>query len=395
MPDLPRAYRRLWWATGIDSLGNGVFTAALPLLALTVSHDARDIALVSAAMYLPWLLLSLLAGSIVDRVDRVTLLWRTQAFQALIVGMIAALVATGAISVPTLVLLAFALGACDVFYDNAAQTALPDLVPKDLLHQVNGRQQVAMTVGRQFLGPPLGSLFFALAWALPFAVDAASFVIAAVLLARLPKRRRVPSEDVNVLDGLRWLMSHRLLRALALLLGVNTFCGQLGNATLVLFVTDALHLGAGMFGVLLAGAALGSIAGGLVITRLVARLGELRALLVSLAVNAVVFVGVGFGPNVVTVGALLALSGFVTTVWNVVSVSVRQRKVPPALLGRVNGVYRLLGWGLMPLGTLAGGLLAHRFGLRVPYPVAGFVRGMALLVALPVLIPAMRGTIPR
>ncbi|WP_410664095.1 MFS transporter [Amycolatopsis sp. lyj-84] len=395
MPDLPRAYRRLWWATGIDSLGNGVFTAALPLLALTVSHDARDIALVSAATYLPWLLLSLLAGSIVDRVDRVTLLWRTQAFQALIVGMIAALVATGAISVPTLVLLAFALGACDVFYDNAAQTALPDLVPKDLLHQVNGRQQVAMTVGRQFLGPPLGSLFFALAWALPFAVDAASFVIAAVLLARLPKRRRVPSEDVNVLDGLRWLMSHRLLRALALLLGVNTFCGQLGNATLVLFVTDALHLGAGMFGVLLAGAALGSIAGGLVITRLVARLGELRALLVSLAVNAVVFVGVGFGPNVVTVGALLALSGFVTTVWNVVSVSVRQRKVPPALLGRVNGVYRLLGWGLMPLGTLAGGLLAHRFGLRVPYPVAGFVRGMALLVALPVLIPAMRGTIPR
>ncbi|UMP04531.1 MFS transporter [Amycolatopsis sp. EV170708-02-1] len=394
MRTLPRAYRRLWWATGIDSLGNGVFTAALPLLAVTVSHDPRDVALVSAATYLPWLLLSLPAGSVVDRVDRTTLMWRTQALQALIVGVLAALVAAGMISAPVLVLLAFALGACDVFYDNAAQTAVPDLVPKGLLHRANGGQQVAMIVGRQFLGPPLGSLFFALAWTLPFAVDAASFVLAAVLLAKLPGRRG-RAESVKVLDGVRWLMRHRLLRALALLLGINTFCGQLGNATLVLFVTDVLHLGAGVFGLLLAGAAIGGVVGGLVITRLVAWLGDLRALLVSLAVNATVFVGMGFSPNVVVLGGLFAVSSFVTTIWNVVTVGVRQQEVPSTLLGRVNSVYRLLGWGLMPLGALAGGLLAHRFGLRVPYPVAGLVRGVALLAALPVLIPAMRDATPR
>jgi len=395
MTDLPRAYRRLWWATGIDSLGNGVFTAALPLLAVTVSRDARDIALVSAATYLPWLLLSLTAGSVVDRVDRITLMWRTQTLQALIVGVLTALVAAESVTVPVLVLLAFALGSCDVFYDNAAQAALPDLVPKSLLHQANGSQQVALIVGRQFLSPPLGSLFFALVWMLPFAVDAVSFVLAAILLAGLPKRRHVPAEQAKVVDGLRWLRKHRLLRALALLLGVNTFCGQLGNATLVLFVTDALHLGAGVFGLLLAGAALGGVAGGLVITRLVTRLGDLRALLVSLAVNAVVFVGMGFSPNVAVLGGLFAVSSFVTTIWNVVTVSVRQREVPTALLGRVNSVYRLLGWGLMPLGALTGGLLAHRFGIRVPYPVAGVARGLALVAALPVLIPAMREVTPR
>ncbi|MFI5562293.1 MFS transporter [Amycolatopsis japonica] len=394
MPDLPRAYRRLWWATGIDSLGNGVFAAALPLLAVTVSHDARDVALVSAATYLPWLLLSLTAGSVVDKVDRTTLMWRTQTLQALIVGVLTALVAAGAVTVPVLVLLAFALGACDVFYDNAAQTAVPDLVPKGSLHQANGRQQVAMIVGRQFLGPPLGSLFFALAWTLPFAVDATSFVLAAVLLAKLP-RRGGQAESAKVLDGVRWLMRHRLLRALALLLGVNTFCGQFGNATLVLFVTDVLQLGAGVFGLLLAGAAIGGVVGGLVITRLVAWLGDLRALLVSLAVNAIVFVGMGFSPNVVVLGGLFAVSGFVTTIWNVVTVGVRHQEVPSALLGRVNSVYRLLGWGLMPLGALTGGLLAHRFGLRVPYPIAGVVRGLALLAVLPVLVPAMRGTTPR
>ncbi|MGK4594185.1 MFS transporter [Amycolatopsis sp. w19] len=394
MPDLSRAYRRLWWATGIDSLGNGVFAAALPLLAVTVSHDARDVALVSAATYLPWLLLSLIAGSVVDKVDRTTLMWRTQTLQALIVGVLTALVAAGAVTVPVLVLLAFALGACDVFYDNAAQTAVPDLVPKGLLHQANGRQQVAMIVGRQFLGPPLGSLFFALAWTLPFAVDAASFVLAAVLLAKLP-RRGGQAESAKVLDGVRWLMRHRLLRTLAVLLGINTFCGQLGNATLVLFVTDVLHLGAGVFGLLLAGAAIGGVVGGLVITRLVAWLGDLRALLVSLAVNAVVFLGMGFSQNVAVLGGFWAVSSFVTTIWNVVTVGVRHQEVPSALLGRVNSVYRLLGWGLMPLGALTGGLLAHRFGLRVPYPVAGVVRGLALLAALPVIIPAMRGATPR
>ncbi|WP_410646137.1 MFS transporter [Amycolatopsis sp. cmx-4-54] len=390
MRNLPRAYRRLWWATGIDSLGNGVFSAALPLLAVTVSRDARDIALVSAATYLPWLLLSLTAGSVVDRVDRTILMWRTQALQALIVGVLTALVAAEAVTVPMLVVFAFALGSCDVFYDNAAQTALPDLVPKDLLHQANGSQQVVLVVGRQFVGPPLGSLLFALTWTLPFAVDAVSFVLAALLLAGLPKRRHAPLERAKVLDGLRWLRNHRLLRTLALLLGINTFCGQFGNATLVLFVTDVLHLGAGVFGVLLAGAAVGGIAGGLVVSWLVARLGDLRALLVSLAVNAVVFVGMGFSPNVAVLGGLLAVSGFVTTIWNVVTVSVRQRDVPASLLGRVNSVYRLLGWGLMPLGALTGGLLAHRFGLRVPYPAAGVVRGLALLAVLPVLIPAMR-----
>lgn len=392
---LPRVYWRLWNASGIDSLGNGVFTAALPLLAVTLSHDPRDVAVVSAATYLPWLLLSLAAGSVVDRTDRITLMWRTQVLQALILGVLTALIAVGAITVPVLVVLAFALGACDVFHDNAAQAVLPELVPKQLLPKANGNQQVAMVVGRQFLGPPLGGLLFALAWTLPFALDAASFVVAAALLARTPRRARGLAGSAKIREGLRWLRGNRLLWTLAFLLGANTFFGQLANTTLVLFVTDVLRLDAGIFGVLLAAAAVGSVVGGLVVSRLVARLGDLRALVVSLAVNAVAFIGIGFSPNVFLLGAFLSVSGFVTTIWNVVTVSVRQQNVPTSLLGRVNSVYRLLGWGLMPLGALTGGLLAHRFGLRVPYPVAGVMRGIALLAALPVLIPAIRAATPR
>lgn len=172
--------------------------------------------------------------------------------------------------------------------------------------------------------------------ALPFGLDAGTFALSAALLATLPRRARAPVVHppmrTAIADGLRWLTRHRLLRTLAILLGVNTFCGQLGNVTLVLLATETLRLDSRGYGLLLAGAAIGSVLGGLINARLVGRIGALGALITSLAVNAVVFVGVGLG-------ALLGINGFVTTLWNIATVSMRQQLVPAELLGRVNSVY--------------------------------------------------------
>jgi MFS family permease len=294
---------------GINSVGDGAFAAAVPLLAVTVTQDARLVSVVSAATFLPWLLLSLPAGALVDRYDRVALMWRAQAIQAVIVGVIAVLVAFDRIDVPVLAVMAFALGACTVVFANAAQAVLPDLVAKPLLHKANAHQQAITTIGLQFAGPPVGGLLFAVAVALPFGLDAASFALSAVLLATLSRSggrqrsgrevgghgrrggrgryRRPPAEcsvgehavgeravgerpmaehppmRTAIADGLRWLAGHRLLRTLAVLLGVNTFCWQLGNVALVLLATQELHLDAPGYGLLLAGAAVGSLLGGL------------------------------------------------------------------------------------------------------------------------------------
>ncbi|MGW3365682.1 MFS transporter [Streptosporangium canum] len=393
-PRLSGAYWRLWWATGVNSVGDGAFAAAVPLLAVTITRDPRLVSVVSAAAYLPWLLLSLPAGALVDRHDRAGLMWRSQAIQAVIVSGIAILAAFGHIGIPVLAVMAFGLGACEIVFAGAAQAILPDIVAKPLLHKANGNQQTIATIGYQFLGPPIGSLLFAVAVASPFGMDAGSFALSAALLATLPRRRRRqvehPPMRTAIADGLRWLVRHRLLRTLAALLGVNTFCGQLGNVTLVLLATRTLHLDARGYGLLLAGAAIGSLLGGLVSARVVNRVGALPALLTALAVNVVVFVGIGLSPNAIVLGALLAVNGFVITLWTIVTVGLRQQVVPSEMLGRVNGVYKMLGWGLIPLGALAGGLVAHTFGLRAPYPVAGVLRGVALLVATPVLIRAMR-----
>lgn len=116
----------------------------------------------------------------------------------------------------------------------------------------------------------------------------------------------------------------------------------------------------------------------------------LPSLILGGAIDAAVFVGLGLAPDPAVAAVMLAGQGFAVTMWNVVTVSLRQRIVPAALLGRVNGVYRMLGWGLMPVGALAGGFVAHAAGLRAPYIVAGLLTGLALLAATPLLLSADR-----
>ncbi|MPY64303.1 MFS transporter [Streptomyces spongiae] len=391
---LGSSFWRLWWANAINSVGDGAFTAAMPLLAVTVTKDPQQIAVVSAAGYLPWLLVSLPAGAIVDRHDRAALMWRCQAFQAVIVTGVAVAAVTDRVSVPVLASAGFLLGSAQVVITNAAQSVLPQVVPPKLLQRANSNQYVIQTVGESSVGPPLGSLLFAVSAALPFGVDAVSFVLSAALLAMLP-RTTVPSTGrppmrVEMAEGLRWLTRHRLLRTLAVLLGVNTFCNRLGFATLVLYATQTLGLSDRQYGLMLVGEGVGSVLGGLVNVWIARRLGSVPAFALALGANAAIYAGMGLVPNGAALAVMLALCGFVITVSSVVTVSLRQQITPGALLGRVNSVFRMLGWGLMPLGAVVGGFVAQHLGLRAPFLFAGGIRVLVLLAALPVLLTETR-----
>jgi MFS family permease len=394
---LSRDYWRLWWANTVSSTGDGAFNAALPLLAVTITRDPRLVSVVTAAIFLPWMLLSLPAGAVVDRYDRVTLMWRAQAVQALVVVAVTIAVLLRRADIAVLGVAGLLLGSAEVIFSNAAQSVLPALVPPQLLPKANGSQQVSLTVGESFLGPPVGSLLFAAAAALPFGLDAASFAGSAALVARLPRTRPVPGDAkpakirAQIAEGLRWLAGHRLLRVVAVLLGIYNFANQMGQAILVLLATQTLHVSARGYGLLLAASAVGSVIGGLVNPVLTRRLGLLPSLVLPAVVDAAAFVGIGFAPGPLVVAALLAVQGFSVTMWNVVTISLRQQIVPGHLLGRVNSVYRMLGWGLMPLGALAGGFVAHAAGLRAPYVVAGLLCFVSVLAALPFLLSAVRG----
>ena len=411
-------YWRLWWANAVSSTGDGAFAAALPLLAVTITRDPRLVAVVTAATYLPWMVLSLPAGALVDRYDRATLMWRSQAVQAAVVAAVAILIVFRIADIAVLGVAGLLLGGAEVIFSNSAQSVLPALVPPELLPKANGSQQVSLTVGESFLGPPAGSLLFAAAAALPFGLDALSFAGSAALLARLPRtglsgtevsgaevsatgisgtgqsQGQSPAIRTQIAEGLHWLARHRLLRVIAVLLGVYNFANQMGQAVLVLLATQTLHLGTRGYGFLLAATAVGSVFGGLVAPRLTRKLGMLPSLITGAAINAAVFVGIGLAPDPAVAAVMLAGQGFTVTMWNVVTVTLRQQIVPARLLGRVNSVYRMLGWGLMPAGALAGGFVAHAAGLRVPYVLAGIICALSLLAALPVLLSASRCPLP-
>ena len=394
---LGRPYWTLWWSAAVNGTGDGVFAAALPLFAASLTRDPLAVSAVSAATYLPWLLLSLPAGAIVDRRDRMTLLWRSQVFAAIVMAGATVLVALHLAGIALLCVAGFLLGAADTIFGNAWVTVLPELLGPEKLVLGNARMQIANIVTSNFAGPPLGSLLFGWAAWLAFGADGLSFALAAVLLMMVRPGRRPVVEAVrrrpmrrDIAEGLRWLLRHRLLRTLAVVFAVNCLSNQLAMATLVLLATEKYGLNAHQYGLLLSALAVGGVVGALVNARLNRWLGSLGATVLAVAMNTVLYLLVGTAPNAIVLGALLAATTATTTLWNVSTVSLRQQLVPRELLGRVNSAYRMCGWGLMPVGAAVGGLLAARFGIGVPFPVAGVLRTLVLLAALPVLIGAIR-----
>lgn len=322
-----------------------------------------------------------------------------QILQAIFVALSIALITLRLMSIPWLLLLVFALGICEVIFGNASQAAMPALVPGPLLGRANGYQGSVTTIGQQFVGPPIGSLLFAVAVTLPFGINLASFAASAVLIFSLPgvpgptgQAEQAQPIRQAVSAGFRWLVAHRTLRTLAIVLTINTFCYSMGFATLVLFATRTLHVSTRGYGLLLAAGAVGAVVGGIVNPRILERFPNLIALALALAVNVICFAGIGLSPNGIAVAIWLSVNGFATTTWNVVAVTYRQRAVPDELRGRVNSVYRMIGWGLIPAGAITGGLAADSLGLRAPFILGSIIRAIALTAALPVLVGGLRSS---
>jgi MFS family permease len=369
-------FGRLWTAHAISNLGDGVTLAAGPLLVASLTDDP---ALVSAAVFvqqLPWLLFSLVSGAYVDRVDRRLLIAAVDAGRAVVLAGLAVAVGTGTVSVPLVYAAFFLLGTAETLADNAAATLIPALVPTDRLAGANGRLMGTQIVGNQLLGPPLGAVLFASAAAVPFGVDAATFLLAGALVAALPRgtgrprpgERRRLREDIA--EGVRWLWRHELLRliALALCLMNVTYFGT--YAVLVVWARERLGLGEVGFGLLLAAGAVGGILGSLVAGRLERRFGPAALLRAGLLVETGTHLGLAL-TRTVWVGALvLGVFGVHATVWGAVTAAVRQRAVPDRLRGRVNSVCYLFIVGGAALGALQGGLLAKAFGITAPYWLA-------------------------
>lgn len=373
---LDSRFWRIWVASAISTLGDGVRTAALPLLAATLTRDPLSVAAVSVAQGLPWALFALVSGALVDRLDRRRIMAYTDLFRCVVTAGLVVVVATDRTSVAALCVVAFCLGSAETMFDNASQAVLPAVVGRSTLELANSRLQSVEIITRDFVGPPFGALLFGIAALAPFALDSASFGVAAVLVLTLTGSFRVDRPGpptrlrADIAEGLRWLWAHRLIRTLAIMLGVWNVVSAAAMAVFVLFALEELGTTRTGYGLLFTAWAVGGLIGSFVATRVIARLGHARALITSVLVGALSYTGMIVVSSPFLAGGLFLLEGAAVVIWNVITVSARQALVPPELFGRVNSVYRFVGWGVLPIGALVGGLVAQAFGLRAPFVIA-------------------------
>jgi len=381
---LPARYWLQFAASSISNAGDGLAVAATPLLTLSLTRDARLIGAVSFAASVPWLVLILPAGVVIDRLDRRTTMIVVNWIRAGVYALLATLASTRNLDIWTLIGLMVVIGCCEVLFDMTAQALLPAIVQSDQLERANGLLYSTEMICNNFVGLPAGSWLFVIAVGMPFGLNAASFALSAVIISRIALRstdRGAPPTRRNfrldLRDGLRWLYEHRLIRLLAVMLGCVNFAGALGAAIWVKYAADELGVTGSLYGALLALLAIGSILGGFIGDKIADRLGR-RTILYAYVVFTIDGLVYAFFPNVAMIAAWMLFMGVASTTWNIVTVSLRQRLIPEELFGRVNSVYRFVGTGAASLGSLAGGFIAHSFGLRAPYLTGFVVAGVAL-----------------
>jgi MFS family permease len=376
---LGRNFTKAMVASGFANLADGVLWVALPLLAVELTRSPLLIAGVTVAARLPWLLAPV-AGAFADRLDRRQSMVRVNLVRTVLLGGLAVAVAVDLATLPMLYAVAILLGVAETLFDTSAQSLLPAVVGRDDLTRANSRLYAVELVANTFIGPPLGGLLAAAGLAVALGLPAAAYLVGAGCLALLVGSFRAagagPAGSTRLRDdiaeGTRFVWRHPVLRPLAIMLGVQNMAFSAAFSVFVLFAVapGPMGLSKAGYGVLTATLGVGSLLGSWLAVPVERRLGRVNTLVLSIVLNAVTLAVPVVTALPVPIGASMVASGAGIVLWNVITVSLRQRITPDRLLGRMNASYRLVGWGTMPLGAALGGVLAEALGLRGAFLVA-------------------------
>ena len=375
-------FNRLFGASAISNLADGILATAAPLLAISLTKDPVLISMLSAMVMLPWLLFAIPIGLIVDRVDKRLLVTLTNSLRFIIAGLLALSISTDTVTIYWLLLAAFLIGTCEVATDTAAQSLIPVLLEKKHFERANSRLNIAETVIQNFIGAPLSGFLYATAIVLPFMVNSLGFLVAAIFVFLIPAHLIHQSSDsqekpaqpksfiADIKFGLKYLWNDRDLRGLVIVTTSLGFLYSLSTSTTILFLTETLDLPPKYFGVLMAAAGSGAIIGSFVTPLISKKFGRGNVLALAIFISSFSVLLEAFSPNYWFFGVVGFFSSFFITNWNILLMSCYQVLIPKELYGRIHGARRTFVWGMMPLGAFLGGVLAHT-GLRTPLLVGG------------------------
>lgn len=394
-------FGRFWWGETVSGLGTAITALALQTLVLvTLDGDAAQVGWLNSARWLPYLLLGLVVGALVDRIRRRPVMVMTDLARASLLGLIPLTWAFDVLTFPLLLIVVLLFGTASLVNDAASLSFVPRLVPRHQLQQAHARLDGASAVA-QTAGPALaGALIRILGAPLAVLVDAATYLFSAVMVASLkgvaePAATR-PAEvgarglALEVRDGARWAYGESGLRRLA----VSTHVWFAGQAVLLVLVVPygylQLDLTPVQLGLVFAVAGLGALLGAWLSTAVGRRLGAGGAIICAYSVSALGVLIMLAAASVPTgwAGAAVLAAGQLCHGWamgtsNSHEMSFRQARTPDELQARTNTTLRSLNRAVIVVVSPVAGLLADQVGFRPVLTAAAVIFGAsALMLAL-------------
>jgi predicted MFS family arabinose efflux permease len=382
-----RDFMLLWIGQSVSVIGTRVSSIAFPLLVLAITGSPAKAGLVGFAATIPYLLLYLPAGGLVDRWDRRRTMLVCDATRTVALATIPVAIWTHQLTMVHVVVVAFVDGAFFVFFGLAETAALPRVVPPEQLSAALARNE-ARSRGAALAGQPLGGLLFELGHAIPFLADAISYAVSVVTLIFIRTDLRIRSDTPRnrlhreIAEGARWLWRQPFLRATAILVA---FGNAIFQALVLVVIVLARSHGAsgGEVGILLAGFGAGGLLGSLIATSAQRRVPAKVVVIGASWLWALLFLPLALPITPLALIPILAAMAALGPIWNVVIETFQLRIVPDRLLGRVESVILVMAWGAIPLGSIAAGFMLEWWGPTTSVLVlAGSMTAVALAATI-------------
>lgn len=378
-------FRRLFGAGICSNLADGLMLVALPWLATLMTDDPFLIALVFASNRLPWLLFSIPAGVLADMYDRRLLVGRMDIMRALAMTFIFGQTLTniGSQSIYALIGFSFLTGCAEVVRDNTAQSFLPDIVEPNDLESANSQLWSAEKLLGEFVGPPLAGILIVYMLPLPFGIYVTLLGMSAYFVYRIQIPKAEPDSvgfKSALAEGIAYVRSDRALFRLAIVLSVANFFASGMVAIQVIFAQDVLGSTAFQYGIIVSTGAFGAVIGSFITPSVIKRFGPNLCLRICVMMWVVGYAFIGFSSTIWGMAIALSVVLMAGMIWNVTTVSWRQKRIPPEILGRANSIFRFFGWGSIPIGAAFFGALVkglrndvpHETVLTIPFYISAF-----------------------
>ncbi len=385
-----RGFRLFWTGESISEVGNSVALVALPLVALDTLHTSTFIvALLTATIWLPWVVIGIPAGAWVDRLSPRLVMLTCDVVSMAAYASVPVAAWLGVLTVAQLIAVTLIAGSATVFFNSAYQVLIPGVVDEPDLAEANAKLLGSREVA-QIGGPGLGGLLAQAAGPVTgLLADAASFAVSFCCLTAMhpprDRRSRGPARG-GVLAGLRFAWRDPYLRAMTAFSSLANLALTGINALIIVFLVRSIGLSSAAAGVVMAGLGVGGVLGALAARPLSRRFGTARALLIAVPAGLCLTLLLPLadkGPRLAFAGAALMGAGCVVVIANVIVDSFMQTYVPPDIFGRVISATLAVGFAMMPVGALLAGGLATALGVRAAlWMLTGLIAASGLMFLL-------------